>query len=127
VIVFDASAAVLGLLNDGDARRTLASESVAVPHLADSEVANSLRGQVVRGTASEPEARAALAAWMRLGVHRFAAVGLLGRAWELRENMTAYDATYVALAEAIGSELVTADRRLAAAPGPVCRIVIIRS
>jgi predicted nucleic acid-binding protein len=64
---------------------------------------------------------------MRLGIRRFAAVGLLGRAWELRENMTAYDATYVALAEAIGGELVTADRWLAAAPGPVCPIVVIHS
>jgi predicted nucleic acid-binding protein len=127
VIVLDASAAVLGLLNDGDARRTLALESVAVPHLADSEVANSLRVQVLRRTAGEAEARAALAAWMRLGIRRFAAVGLLGRAWELRENMTAYDATYVALAEAIGGELVTADRWLAAAPGPVCPIVVIHS
>lgn len=126
MIVVDASAAVLGLLNDGDARRSLASEVVAVPHLADSEVANALRSQVLRGTAREPEARDALDRWARLGVRRFAVVGLLGRVWELRDNLTAYDATYVALAETIGCELLTADRRLAGAPGPVCPIVVAR-
>lgn len=126
MIVVDASAAVLGLLNDGDARRFLASEVVAVPHLADSEVANALRSQVLRGTARELQARDALDRWARLGVHRFAVVGLLARVWELRDNLTAYDATYVALAERIGCELLTADRRLASAPGPVCPIVVAR-
>lgn len=47
MIVVDASAAVLGLLNDGDARRTLATDDVAVPHLADSEIVHSLRGQLL--------------------------------------------------------------------------------
>jgi predicted nucleic acid-binding protein len=126
VIVVDASAAVLGLLNDGDARRSLASEAVAVPHLVDSEVAHALRSQVLRGTATEDEARNALDRWARLGISRFAAVGLLGRVWNLRENLTACDATYVALAESIGCDLLTADRRLAAAPGPTCPIVVVR-
>ena len=126
MIVVDASAAVLGLLNDGDARRALASEAVAVPHLADSEVANTLRAQVFRGTADELQARDALDRWARLGVRRFPVHTLLGRVWELRENRTAYDATYVSLAEAIGCELVTADRRLAGAPGPTCRIAVVR-
>ena len=126
MIVVDASAAVLGLLNDGDARRSLVSDAVVVPHLADSEVANALRSQVLRGTAREGEARDALDRWARLGIRRFAVVGLLARVWELRENLTAYDATYVALAEAIGCELLTADRRLASAPGPACPIVVVR-
>ena len=126
MIVIDASAAVLGLLNDGDARRSLAYDVVAVPHLADSEIAHALRSQVVRGTASGDQARTALDRWARLGVRRFAAVGLLGRVWDLRENLTAYDATYVALAESIGCDLLTADRRLASAPGPACPIVVVR-
>lgn len=126
MIVVDASAAVLGLLNDGDARRALASEAVAVPHLADSEIAHTLRAQVLRGTAREAQAREALDRWARLGVRRFAVHALLGRVWELRENLTAYDATYVSLAEAIGCELLTADRRLAGAPGPTCRIAVVR-
>lgn len=126
MIVIDASAAVLGLLNDGDARRSLASAAVAVPHLADSEVANALRSQVLRGTANEREARRALDRWARLGIRRFAVHGLLARVWALRENLTAYDATYVALAETIGCELLTADRRLASSPGPTCPIVVVR-
>lgn len=126
MIVVDASAAVFGLLNDGDARRSLASATIAVPHLADSEVANALRLQVLRGTASEAESSDALDRWSRLGIRRFSAVALLGRVWELRHNLTAYDATYVALAEAIDCELVTGDRRLAAAPGPACPITVVR-
>jgi len=126
VIVLDASAVVLALLNDGDARRSLAREIAAVPHLADSEVTHALRSQVLRGTVSAADAQAALASWARLGVRRFAVVGLLDRIWELRDNVTAYDATYVALAEALGCDLVTADARLAQAPGPTCSITVLR-
>ena len=126
MIVVDASAAVLSLLNDGDARRAVGSETLAVPHLVDPEVANALRSQVLRGAVSEPEAQVALGQWTRLGVRRFPAIGLLGRVWELRHNLTAYDATYVALAEAIGCELLTGDGRLGAAPGPTCTIRVVR-
>lgn len=126
MIVADASAAVLALLNDGEARRALATETVVVPHLADSEVANALRGQVLRGRVGAVDAERALARWARLGVRRFGVAGLLGRMWELRDNLTAYDATYVALAEALGCELLTADARLASAPGPKCTIVVVR-
>lgn len=126
MIVLDASAAVLALLNDGDARRALANETVVIPHLADSEIAHALRAQVLRGRVGADNAQAALARWARLGLRRLAVVGLLARIWELRENVTAYDATYVALAEALACELVTADARLAQAPGPVCAITVVR-
>jgi predicted nucleic acid-binding protein len=126
VIVFDASAAVLALLNDGDARRSLAGETVAVPHLVDAEVAHALRAQVLRERVAVDDARAALARWARLGLRRFAVVALLPRIWDLRDNLSAYDATYVALAEASGCELVTADGRLARAPGPKCAITVVR-
>jgi predicted nucleic acid-binding protein len=126
VIVFDASAAVLALVNDGDARRSLADETVAVPHLVDAEVAHALRAQVLRKRVSADDARAALARWARLGLRRYAVVGLLSRIWELRDNLSAYDATYVALAEASGCDLVTADARLARAPGPTCAIRVVR-
>ena len=53
-------------------------------------------------------------------------VGLLPRIWELRDNLTAYDATYVALAEGLACDLVTADARLAQAPGPSCAIKVVR-
>ena len=126
MIVFDASAAVLALLNDGDARRSLAREPVAVPHLVDAEVAHALRAQVIRGQVGADAARAALLRWGRLGLRRFAVVRLLPRIWELRDNLSAYDATYIALAEATGSTLVTADARLARAPGPECTITVVR-
>jgi predicted nucleic acid-binding protein len=126
VIVLDASAAVLALLHDGDARRSLGRETVVVPHLADSEVAHALRAQVLRGNVAAGDAQLALAGWARLGLRRFGVVGLLPRVWELRENLTAYDATYVALAEALACGLVTADSRLAQAPGPTCAITVVR-
>jgi predicted nucleic acid-binding protein len=53
-------------------------------------------------------------------------VGLLGRVWQLRENLSAYDATYVAVAEAFEVPLMTADGRLARAPGPRCAITVVR-
>jgi len=126
VIVVDASAAVLALLNDGNARRLLAEETVAVPHLADSEVAHALRSQVLRGHLGADDAGAVLARWARLGLRRFAVSGLLARIWELRDNVTAHDATYIALAEGLTCELVTADARLAQAPGPRCAITVVR-
>ena len=126
MIVLDASAAVLALLNDGDARRSLASETVAVPHLAEAEVAHALRAHVLRGRVSADHAGAALARWARLGLRRFTVVGLLPRIWELRDNLTAYDATYVALADGLACDLVTADARLAQAPGPSCSIKVVR-
>ena len=126
MIVVDASAALLALLNDGDARRSLAGETVAVPHLADSEVAHALRSQVLRRRVKSDDAGAALGGWARLGLRRFPAAGLLPRIWELRDNLTAYDATYVALAEALACDLVTADVRLAQAPGPTCPITVVR-
>ncbi|MGH8924919.1 MAG: type II toxin-antitoxin system VapC family toxin [Acidimicrobiia bacterium] len=126
MIVIDASAALLALLKAGDARANLELESVAVPHLADSEVAHALRSQVLRGTVPEPQAAAALATWARLSVRRFPASGLLARIWELRQNLSGYDATYVALAEALDTPLLTADARLGTAPGPRCPITVVR-
>jgi predicted nucleic acid-binding protein len=127
VIVVDASAAVLGLLNDGDARAFLANEPFACPHLADSEIVHALRGTVRSGDVDMADAEKALETWARLGMERVPIVGLLARIWELRENLTAYDATYVAVAEGLGVPLVTADGRIARAPGPTCPITVVRS
>jgi len=126
VIVVDASVAVLGLLNDGEARHRLMTAAVAVPHLIDAEVAHALRGQVRRGVLAAEAGRFTLGRWARLGVQRFTVVGLLDRMWSLRENLSAYDASYVALAETLGCDLVTADARLGAAPGPRCPITVLR-
>lgn len=126
MIVVDASVAVLGLLSAGESRRVLAEEAVAVPHLIDPEVAHALRRSVLAGEVGAHDAATALAQWSRLGVRRFAALSHLPRVWQLRDNLTAYDATYVALAEALECDLVTADARLAGAPGPKCPITVLR-
>ncbi len=127
MIVIDASAVVLGLLNEGDARALQRDEALAVPHLVDSEVTHALRRMVLQGDVTEADAERALGTWTRMGVERFAAVGLLDRVWELRANLTAYDATYVALAEALDVALVTADGRLARSPGPRCPVTVVPS
>jgi predicted nucleic acid-binding protein len=126
VIVIDASAAVLGLLNDGVARTMLEEEAVVCPHLADSEIVHALRAQVLRGDLEAATAAHAIEVWAHLGLARVAVQGMLGRVWELRENLSAYDATYVALAEAMDAPLVTADGRLGRAPGPRCTITVVR-
>ncbi|HEX9683005.1 MAG TPA: type II toxin-antitoxin system VapC family toxin [Acidimicrobiales bacterium] len=126
MIVVDASAAVLGLLNDGEARTMLGEEAVVCPHLADSEILQTLRSQVLRGDLDARVAERAIGVWGRLGLERVGVRGLLGRIWELRENLSAYDATYVALAETLEIPLVTADGRLGRAPGPRCTISVVR-
>ncbi len=126
MIVIDASAALLGLLNDGDARAILRDDAVVCPHLADAEVLHALRAQVLNGEITSVDAARIVTVWERLGVERVDVRGLLGRIWELRDNVSAYDATYVAVAEATGASLVTADARLARAPGPRCAITVVR-
>lgn len=124
--MIDASAAVLGLLNDGDARATIRGGAVVCPHLADSEVVHALRAQVLRDELTAADATRAIETWGRLGIERVGAAGLLARIWELRDNLSAYEATYVAVAEALEAPLVTADGRLARAPGPRCTITVVR-
>ncbi len=125
MIVVDASAAVLGLLNDADARSMMAEETLAVPHLVDAEIAHTLRRHVIRAVISADAATDALRGWTGLGIMRFPVVGLLARVWELRENLSPYDASYVALAEQLECPLVTADARLGRAPGPRCPITVV--
>jgi predicted nucleic acid-binding protein len=127
VIVVDASVAVLALLDDGDARARLSSEPLAAPHLIDSEIAQALRTHVRRSEVRPTEARGAIESWAGLGLQRVAIVGLLARVWELRDNLTACDATYVAVAEALDCALVTADARLARAPGVRCPISLVHA
>lgn len=104
----------------------LRDDAVVCPHLTDSEVVQALRAQVLRGDLDAREAGRAIEAWAGLGLSRLAVHGLLGRIWELRVNLSAYDATYVALAEALEAPLVTADGRLGRAPGPRCTIAVVR-
>ncbi|WP_211224038.1 type II toxin-antitoxin system VapC family toxin [Pseudonocardia asaccharolytica] len=123
--MLDASAALAALLNAGVARRTLGDEQLHAPHLVDAEVASSLRRRVAAGQVGVEAARAALHTWQRLGMTRYPVVGLLGRVWELRENVSAHDAVHVALAEFLDCALLTADARLSRAPGTRCSITVV--
>ena len=125
MIVVDASTALSALLNDGPARDTLAREQLHAPHLIDSEVASGLRRHVATGRITAEDGWAALDTWSRLGCTRYALHGLLERIWALRDNLSAYDAGYVALAEALDCSLVTADARISRAPGLRCSITVV--
>ena len=130
MIVVDASALLEMLL------RTPAAEQVEerllgkrdtlhAPHLLDVEVAQVLRRYAGSGEIDAERGRAALADLVDLPIRRYPHEFLLPRAWEIRHNFTAYDAVYVALAEALDATLVTRDRRLAAAPGHQARVEVI--
>lgn len=125
MIVVDASAALAGLLNEGHARQLLATERLHAPHLIDSEVANALRRRVHASQVSATDGWTVLDTWRRLALTRYPAHGLLERIWALRENLSAYDATYVALAESLDCALVTADARLSNAPKVRCPITVV--
>jgi predicted nucleic acid-binding protein len=125
VIVVDASAALLALLSPGPARQIVGAEQLHVPHLIDSEVASGFRRGVAARWIGADEAWSALDTWRRLGMMRYPVFSLLDRIWELRENVSAYDGSYVALAEALGCALLTADGRLGRAPGVRCPITVV--
>lgn len=125
MIVVDASGALSGLLNDGPARRALAGERLHAPHLVDSEVASGLRRRVAAQQLTADDGWTALDRWRRLGMTRYPVLALLDRVWELRDNLSAYDATYVALAEALNCALLTADIRLSRAPGTRCPVTVV--
>jgi predicted nucleic acid-binding protein len=71
------------------------------------------------------DAERALAPWRHIAVRRYPTIGMIDRIWELRHNVSAYDAAYIALAEQLDCHLVTADRRLAGAPGPRCTVEVL--
>jgi predicted nucleic acid-binding protein len=125
VIVVDASAAISALLNAGPARRALAEEQVHVPHLIDPELANALRRGVAASRIEPGDAWTALDRWRRLGMSRYAVFHLFERVWELRQNLSAYDASYVALAESLDCALITADVKLGRAPGLRCPVTVV--
>lgn len=125
MIVVDASAALSALLNDGPARRALADDHLSAPHLIDSEVASGLRRRVAARQLGADAGWTALDAFRRLGMMRYPVFSLLDRIWELRDNLTAYDASYVALAELLECNLLTADARLGRAAGSRCPITVV--
>lgn len=99
-----------------------------VPHLADVETVSVVRGLVAGGVLTPARGAQALVDLRDFPAQRWPAHMLFERIWELRQNATAYEATYVALAEALGARLITADHKLARAVegAAACEIVLVR-
>lgn len=127
MIVVDASVAIRGLLFVGEASELLKAGQLHAPHLVDSEVVHVFRRLERQRKLATAEGTLALGRWIQMGVRRHAIHGLLPRIWELRHNLSAYDASYVALAEALNCVLVTTDSRLAGAPGLAAGVLTVRS
>jgi predicted nucleic acid-binding protein len=127
MIVVDASALLELLLRTPAAsaveeRLFSRREALHAPQLVDLEIAQVLRRYVHGGQMSAVRGREALDDLSGVRLTRWPHDALILRVWELRANLTAYDAAYVALAEALDAPLVTRDRRLAAAPGHRARV-----
>ena len=131
MIVLDASA-IVELLLDTTAGRRVAividdpALAIHVPHLADVETISVLRRFAREHVIEDDEADSAIADLLALDLQRHSHEGLLERAWAMRQNVTAYDAVYIALAEALDATLVTCDRRLARAPGTKVRVEVVK-
>jgi predicted nucleic acid-binding protein len=130
VIVADASALVAYFLRmEGTdairARLFEAGLTLNVPHLVDVEMAQVMRRHAAAGGIDAARGRELLSDLASLPMQRHPHGWLLPRVWELRHNLTAYDALYVALAEALDAPLVTRDRRLAAAPGHQAKVEVV--
>lgn len=128
MLVVDSSA-VLEALVAGDPapeliERLAGDGDLHCPHLIDTEVLHALRRMLRKGQLSRERAHDARADFADLTLVRYPHEPLSDRVWELRENLTAYDATFVTLAEALDSPLITCDGRLAAAPGHRARIEV---
>jgi predicted nucleic acid-binding protein len=96
------------LADDGD---------LHAPHLIDTELLDALRRMSLAGQISDERAEDARSDFAELALVRYSGQPLNDRVWELRHNVTAYDATFIALAEALSAPLITCDARLASAPG----------
>jgi predicted nucleic acid-binding protein len=129
LIVVDASVLANALGDDaadGDAARAaLAHQDLSAPDLVDVETAAVLRKRWLAKTMTARRFALAIDDLQMFPIVRYPALPFLRRAYELRANVTAYDATYVALAEELGCALLTADARLAAAPGIRCPVTIL--
>jgi predicted nucleic acid-binding protein len=129
LIVVDASAMLEVLLGTAtgalvEDRLLTGGESLHAPHLLDVEVAQVLRRYTAAGELTPERGREALMDLVDFPVHRYPHDVLLPRIWELRHNVTAFDAAYVALAETLAAPLVTCDSRLAAAPRHAAKVEV---
>jgi len=123
-LVLDSGLVVAALVDSGPvgtwADHLLATDDLAAPHLLPVEVANVLRRATLAGEISADIAALAHADLLSLRIELFAYEPFAMRVWELRDNVTAYDGWYVALAESLRAKLATLDLRLAKAAGPRC-------
>jgi predicted nucleic acid-binding protein len=123
LLVLDASAALAAFLGTGvnsasiRVRIEAPGESLHAPHLLDVEMLHALRGLVLRGDVSRARSEEVREDFASLRWSRYSHVAFLNRIWELKDNLTAYDAAYVALAETLSAPLITTDARLARASG----------
>lgn len=124
--VGDASVLVAALLDSGNdgrwAERQLEAFDLAAPHLVLVEASDVLRRAALASDVGDGEAALAQAELVRLDLALFAFEPFADRVWQLRSNLTAYDAWYVALAEALDCPLLTLDERIARAPGIACAV-----
>ncbi len=126
--IADASAVFASLVEDGPrgdwARENFEGQDLAAPSLMRYEVLNTLRRHVASGLVTAALVRNAMASFSELPVQEWPLQALAERAWELRDNFTIFDASYIALAEMLDATLVTLDARLARGPGVRCRVAV---
>lgn len=126
-VTLDASVVVAALVDsgaDGEWAEGLLVEDLAAPHLLPVEVANMMRRAVAAGEIADDLASIAYGDLLDLSIEFVPYELVAARVWELRSNVTAYDAWYVAVAELLGTPLATLDQKLVAAPGPRCRFLV---
>jgi predicted nucleic acid-binding protein len=131
VLVVDASVLAPALADDGPdgdaARSRMRGHSLVAPEVIDLETTSVIRRQLQAGKLDRRRAGLALTDLVELPMRRASHRPLLARCWELRQNVTVYDAAYVAVAELLDAVLLTADARLANAPGPRCQLELLSS
>lgn len=129
MIVVDASVIVTALADDGGdgdrVRERLRGERLVAPHLIDLEVVSAWRRLEAAGKLDDRRVALAMTDLSTLRIERAPHHPLVRRCWELRATVTVYDASYLALAEAVEAVLLTGDRRLAEAPGVRCSVEVM--
>ncbi len=129
MLVVDTSALVAALVADPPSavlvQRLGAESELHAPHLIDVEALSALRRLVRLGHLPVERAETVREDLRDLAIVRYPHAMLLDRMWELRDNLTAYDAAFVALSEVLGAPLVTADARVAAAPGHFAQVEVL--